>query len=67
MEIKIKLKPWIVPVYVNAETSPGLRQDGMKELPNWHIRELEPEVLSAMCDQFRKDVFESAGKIDPRL
>ena len=63
---KIKLRPFNVPNYVLGETSPGLKQDGFVEGPKWHIKELAETTLSELCDQFRKDVFEKAGKQDPR-
>lgn len=65
MEMKLKLKPWIVPNFVCAEARPGLRQDGMAEPPKWHVSECDVETLDAMCREFRRGVFANAKKDDP--
>ncbi len=44
---------------------PRERQEGMVESPKFHLRELEPEVLSELCDEFRRNVFAKAEKKDP--
>jgi len=66
MEIKIKLQPFQTPNYVMAESKPGLKQDGLVECPKWHIRDVDEQTLSEMCDQFRRDVFAKAEKVDPK-
>lgn len=66
MEMKVKLQPFQTPNYVIAESKPGLKQDGMVERPMWHVKEVDENTLSEMCDQFRRDVFEKAGKRDPK-
>lgn len=65
MEIKLKLQPMSVPNYVIAMMPPRERQDGMVEAPKFHLRDLEPEVLAELCDEFRRNVFAKAEKRDP--
>ena len=65
MEIKLKLKPFQVPNFVLVEEKPGLRQGGLKPSTSWPISELEEDVISELCDEFRKGVFNKAGKNDP--
>ena len=63
--MKLKLKPWIVPNFVCAEQKVGLRQEGFKEPPKWHVSECDAETLDAMCKEFRRGVFANAQKDDP--
>ena len=64
--MKVKLQPFSTPNYVIAESKSELKQDSMVESPKWHIKEVDETTLSEMCDQFRKDIFEKAGKRDPK-
>jgi hypothetical protein len=64
-EMKVKLKPFTVPNYVSSESEARPRQEGFQESPKWHVRDLDVLTLAKLCDQFRKDVFANAGKIDP--
>ena len=66
MEIKLKLQPFQVPNYVITESNPRLKQDGFVESPSFHLSQLDEEILSELCDQFRKDVFANAEKVDPK-
>lgn len=66
MEMRVKLQPFQTPNYVIAEPKPGLKQDGMIESPKWHVREVDENTLSEMCDQFRRGIFDKAGKRDPK-
>lgn len=66
MEMKVKLQPFSTPNFVIAEQRPGVKQDGIVEAPKWHINEVDINTLSELCDQFRKDIFEKAGKFDPK-
>lgn len=66
MEMKVNLKPFSTPNFVIAEQRLGLKQDGIVEPPKWHITEVDVSTLSELCDQFRKDIFEKAGKFDPK-
>lgn len=62
----VKLQPWQTPNYVLAKMPPRPRQEGFIELPKWHVRELDADVLSNLCDQFRAEIFRKAGISDPR-
>jgi hypothetical protein len=64
MKIELKLKPFQVPNYVFSEHPPVLRQEGFQESPKFELRELSEEALSQLCDDFRRKVFEKAGKKD---
>lgn len=54
--MKIKLEPWITPIYVME------KRDSNK---SWHIKEIDAETLSEQCDKFREEIFAKAGKKDP--
>lgn len=62
----IKIQRMGTPNYVIAEIPAGRRQDGFTEAPKWHLRDVDAETLSILCDQFRADVFAKAGKPDPK-
>ena len=66
MEMKIEIQPFTVPDYVIAVSKSGLKQDGLVESPKFNIRDIEEQTLSELCDKFRYDVFEKAGKKDTR-
>ena len=65
MKMEIELHPFTTPNFVIQKVEPRPRQEGMIEAPKYHLRELDPATLSRLCDQFRRDVFEKAGKTDP--
>lgn len=64
MKIKteLELNPFSVPNYVTVKMPPGNKQDGFREAPKFHLSELSEETLNALCEQFKKDVFEKAEK-----
>lgn len=64
--MKFEFNPWQVPNYVTLKVKAGLKQDGMKEVPSFHLSDLEPEDLSKMCDDFREEIFRKAKMEDPR-
>jgi hypothetical protein len=64
-EMKLKLQPFTVPNYVVAEMQPGLKQDGIKEAPKWPLRDVDPDTLAELCDEFRRAVFLKAERPDP--
>jgi len=53
----VELEPWGTPNFVRTK----LGGDSIK------IEDLEAETLSALCDEFRKTMFERAGWLDPRV
>lgn len=65
MKIEIELLPMRVPNVVIQKTDARPRQEGMVEAPKYALKDIDPATLARLCDQFRADVFEKAGKIDP--
>lgn len=66
MKISLNVRPFTIPNSVILEVPAGRRQDGIGEPTSLPISEVDPEVLSGLCDEFRASVFERAGKVDPR-
>lgn len=65
-EVRMKLRPWLVPNFAIVEVPPRSRQQGFSpEATSIHIRDLDPEILSAMADDWRRRLFTHAGKEDP--
>lgn len=71
MDIKIKLKPFRVPNFVLVDADRvGQRQDGFNPDNNgmkFELSQLDEDTLDELCEQFRADVFQKAGKVDPEL
>lgn len=67
IKIDLELQPFSVPNFVHGVMLVKPREQGFIEGPKYALRELDEKALSALCDQFRADVFEKAGKDDPRL
>lgn len=69
MEISIKLNivPFVAPRGVKVQQKPGEKQTGFTNDQLIELSELSPEVLSQLCDEFRKQVFDTAGKLDPKM
>jgi hypothetical protein len=65
MDLKLKIHAFTVPNSVTLEMPTGLRQDGMQRLPRVYLKELNENLLSDLCDEFRLNVFKEAGKADP--
>lgn len=63
--IEIELKPFDVPNYVITVQPPRPKQDGIQELPTFHLSDLDPLTLDRLCRDFRDDVFKKAGKQQP--
>ena len=66
MHIKKELKPWLTPNFVSEKEPVGKREDGVTWAAKYSIQDVPAETLSELCDQFRKEVFEKAGKRDPK-
>lgn len=66
-QINLDIQPFDVPDSVSLITKPGKRSDGFKPSPKFLISELDSKILSEMCNEFRKNVFEKANKKDPHL
>jgi len=65
MKIELELEPWQTPNFVRIKMPPRTRQEGISFDDGISIKYVDPEVLAAQCDNFRKEVFKKAGKIDP--
>jgi hypothetical protein len=67
--MEIKLQPFITPNFVlEDKMAIGKRQDGFHPdlVPKWSLSEVDPETLSNLCDDFRKEIFRKSGKKDPK-
>lgn len=59
--IKIETEPWSVPNFVLAKLGgPTTRSTSMS------LDAVEATTLSELCDEFRREVFAKAKKVDPR-
>lgn len=64
IKTEIKLRPFGTPNFVIPVGLPGRRQDGFKEMSSIPLSELSSETLGILCNEFRKEVFQKAGKED---
>ena len=62
---RVKLRPFTVPNFVLAEGPAYSRIEGPPASMSYRLADLETETLAALCDDFRRSVFEKAGKADP--
>ena len=65
MKHTIELHPFSVPNFVRQIVAPGKREDGWREAPAIPLYELSEETLEALCADFRRAVFEKAGRTTP--
>jgi hypothetical protein len=63
--MSVELRPFTVPNYVTQVTPARPRQEGFAESPKYALAEIDAETLARLCDEFRRAVFEKAGKADP--
>lgn len=63
--MELELQPFPVPNEVFPVMPPGKRQDGWAPQKGFTLSEIDPATLAAMCADFRRKVFEIAGKPDP--
>lgn len=66
--MEVEVNKWITPDSVVLKTPPRPRQDGFNascgnSIP---LGDVDPMVLSNLCDEFREDVFKKAGFSDPK-
>jgi hypothetical protein len=62
-KFEISLEPFMTPNFVRMVTrSPAEKSDRIPTLP---LLEIDAETLDRLCDQFRTDVFNKAGKSPP--
>ncbi len=65
--MQMKLKPWMAPNYAQLEMPPGEREDGVKELPSFHVKELSQEALDGHARAWLMDLYLKAAKPNPWL
>lgn len=63
--LQVELQPFQTPNFVRAVSKPGLKQDGTQELPCYPLSDLDSLTLDKLCDKFRAEVFQKAGKEQP--
>ncbi len=63
--LQVELQPFQTPNFVRAVGKPGLKQDGMQELPCYPLSDLDSLTLDKLCEDFRAEVFRKAGKEQP--
>lgn len=63
--LQVELQPFQTPNFVRSVSKPGLKQDGMQELPCYSLSDLDSLTLDKLCDKFRAEVFQKAGKEQP--
>jgi hypothetical protein len=61
----IALLPFTTPNFVIGRFAARPRQEGITEGPKWPLSEIDADALSALCDEFRAEIFRKAGKADP--
>jgi hypothetical protein len=66
VKIDLELQPFNTPNFVIVKMPARPRHDGWQESPKYSLAELDAQTLSALCDQFRAEIFKKAGKDDPR-
>jgi hypothetical protein len=65
VEMELDLLPFKTPNYVLVKQEPGKREDGFKEGPKFHLKDIDSFTLEKLCDDFRREVFKKAGKQRP--
>lgn len=63
--LEVELQPFTTPNFVRLASKPGLKQDGMQELPSYPLSDLDSWTLDKLCREFRNEVFKKAGKEQP--
>lgn len=58
--MNIKLKPFAVQNHLIAAERVG------HVSPSFPLSEVDATTLSELCDDFRREVFRKAGRVDPR-
>ncbi len=61
-----ELRPFGTPNFVLVDKTFGAAMLDV-ELPKFALADIDADTLSALCRQFREDVFKKAGKRDPQL
>lgn len=64
--VEIAIQPFTIPFFVRRDKKAAGAGDPDAEAA-FPLSDVDEMALSALCDQFRADVFKKAGKTDPRL
>ena len=62
IKLEMEIKPFNVPNFVIPIKEGKSREDGFQEPVGIHLSELDSDTLEKMCEEFRKKVFNKAGK-----
>lgn len=64
--ISLKIRPLTVPNFVVIDVPPGRvpKYETPSSTLSVQISELDEETLAQLCDDFKKSLFEKAGKVD---
>lgn len=66
-QTKINLKPFRTPNHVLIERPPRPRQEGINfDSGSIPLSELDVDTLDELCREFRENIFQKAGKEDPK-
>lgn len=60
--MNVKLKKFQVPNFVVEEA----QTEHVTGSIGWPLSEIDAPTLSDLCDDFRREVFRKAGRVDPR-
>jgi hypothetical protein len=58
--------PWSTPNFVITRYEVRPREEGITEGPKLPLAQVDAATLAELCDEFRREIFEKAGKPDPR-
>jgi len=64
--ISIEIIPFSVPNDIYLKPPVVNREDGLKQAMKVPLSEIDTASLSSLCDEFRRSIFEKAGKTDPK-
>lgn len=68
MQHTVELEPIDIPAYVSSKKKLMLGAVATYVEPvQFHVSEFDVETLESICNQFRRDLFEKAGKPLPGL
>lgn len=67
MKIQLELRPLLTQAYVSIVMPANKDIRDIEKNPVVHIKDLDADTLSALCNQHRKEMFALAEKEDPKL
>jgi len=56
------MRPWLAPNFATVDMPAAPKQDGMRDLPTFHVSDLPVETLDQLAEQWRVDLYVKAGK-----